>query len=92
MLGSFSIRSENLGMFRGEDNQRKPDILLTSPGRSPVVIECEFRAGANLERETLARLGERVEGEAREVEAAIAVAYPPGLREIPDARIAEAIS
>ena len=92
MLGSFSIRSENLRMFRGDDNRGKPDILLTSPGRSPVVIECELRAGIQVEREALGRLGEGVEGEARNVEAAIAVAYPPGLRETPDALLPDAIS
>ena len=91
LLRSFEVRSENINVFRGSASTKRPDVLLTAPGRSPVAIECEFRAGVNVEREAKARLGQEVEGQVRPVEAAIAVAYPPQIRTVRDAEILNAV-
>ena len=91
MLRSFEVRSENINVFRGGASTKRPDVLLTAPGRSPVVIECEFRAGVRVEREAIERLGQEVEGQVRSVEAAIAVAYPPQIRGVPDEQIIDAV-
>ena len=91
LLRSFEVRSENINVFRGSASRKKPDVLLTAPGKSPVAIECEFRAGVNVEREARERLGHEVEGQIRPVEAAIAVAYPPEIRAVSDAEIPNAV-
>ena len=91
MLRSFEVRSENINVFKAGASAKRPDVLLTAIGRSPVAIECEFRAGVRVEREAKERLGLEVEGQVQSVEAAIAVAYPPQIRKVPDAEIVDAV-
>ncbi len=55
---------------------RRPDILITAPGRSPVVVEAEYEPASTVEAEAKALLGlEVVEGR-RPIEAVIALRYP----------------
>ena len=91
MLQPFEVRSENLQVLTGENQRKKPDILITAPGRSPVTVECEYQTGIRLEREARARLGAGVQGHPRPVEASIALAYPPGIRGTPDEEIRAAL-
>ena len=56
MLRSFEVRSENINVFKAGASAKRPDVLLTAIGRSPVAIECEFRAGVRVEREAKERL------------------------------------
>ena len=41
MLGKGEVRSENTGIITGHSGL-KPDILVTAPDRSPVVVEAEY--------------------------------------------------
>ncbi len=56
MLPRGSVRSENTQAIYGHPGLR-PDILITAPGRAPVVIEAEYMPAASVEAEAKDRLG-----------------------------------
>ena len=72
MLGKATVRSENTQVIEGHAGFH-PDVLVTSPGRSPVVIEAEYDPAQNVENEANARLNLDVIGQNRPIEAAIAL-------------------
>ena len=57
---------------------KRPDLLITAPGRSPVVIEARQLPAANLEEDAAARFGLNAVIGGRELEAVIALATRPG--------------
>ncbi len=75
MLGSSRVISENTRVIAGHPGLR-PDILVTTPGSSPVVVESEYMPAANVETEAKDRLGLEVASSGRAIEAAIALRYP----------------
>ena len=75
MLPRSSVRSENTQAIYGHPGLR-PDILITAPGRAPVVIEAEYMPAAHVEAEAKDRLGLETAADGREIEAAIALRYP----------------
>ncbi len=75
MLGSSDVRSENTQVIIGRPGLR-PDVLITAPGRSPVVIEAEFMPALTAEEDARSRLGLPVSVSSRSIEAAIALRYP----------------
>ena len=75
MLGKATVRSENTQVIEGHAGYH-PDVLVTAPGRSPVVIEAEYDPGQNVEPEARDRLNLKVTGQTRPIEAAIALRYP----------------
>ena len=75
MLPRSQVRSENTQAIYGRPGLQ-PDILITAPGRSPVVIEAEYMPAANVEPEAEDRLGLETEADGRTIEAAIALRYP----------------
>ena len=75
MLPSCRVRSEHTGAIAGHPGFQ-PDILITAEGRSPVVIEAEYKPAAHAEAEARARLGLEVVDAGRPIEAAIALRYP----------------
>ncbi len=77
------MRSENTRAIAGHP-VLQPDILITSPGRSPVVIEAEVMPTANVEQDAKARLGLETTVDGRIIEAAIALRYPASLRRSDD--------
>ncbi len=82
MLPRSDVRSENTQAIYGHPGLR-PDILITAPGRAPVVIEAEYMPAAGVEAEARDRLGlETAAG--REIEAAIALRYPDEVGEAQD--------
>ena len=83
MMPSFSVRSENVRTIAGRPNLQ-PDILITGPGRSPVVLEAEFIPARGVEREARSRLGLEVNEGNRIIEASIALRYPRGARDADD--------
>ena len=84
MLPRSDVRSENiLGPFMDTQGFR-PDILITAPGRSPVVIEAEYMPAASVEAEAKDRLGLETEADGRIIEAAIALRYPDAVGEAQD--------
>ena len=95
MLGKAEVFFESTRVIAGQSGKR-PDILITAPGRSPVVIEAEYDPARNVEQEARERLGMPVESVARSpssrspsygnVEAAIALRYPAGVDDAYDQR------
>ena len=83
MLPSYEVRSENTQQIVGRPGLQ-PDILITAPGRAPVVIEAEFMPAYTAEEEAEDRLGLEVVGTARHIDAAIALRYPDGLEDASD--------
>ena len=75
MLGKATVRSENTQVIEGHAGLQ-PDILVTATGRSPVVIEAEYDPAQHVEPEATARLGLKVTGQARPIEAVVALRYP----------------
>ena len=79
MLPGSVVRSEHTQVIVDYAG-RQPDILVTSPGRSPVVIEAEYMPAPNAEAEARSRLGLEVVDTGRLIESAIALRYPEEMR------------
>ena len=58
MLPGSVVRSEHTQVIVDHPGLQ-PDILITAPGRSPVVLEAEYMPATNAEAEAKARLGVR---------------------------------
>ena len=81
MLPSFSkIEAEKTDVIAKKPGKR-PDISITSQGRSPVVIEAEFDPANNVENEAQERLKSRLKNQSLPVESVIALIYPQELRQ-----------
>ena len=80
MLSRSRVRSENTQAISGRPGLR-PDILVTAPGRSPVVVEAEYMPARTVEPEAKSRLGLEVAANGRTIEAAIALRYPDDVSE-----------
>ncbi len=87
MLHGCEVRSEDTQTIVDHPGQR-PDILITAPDRSPVVIEAEFLPAMTVEAEAKSRLGMNVTMHPRPIEAAIALRYPDGIPEASDLTMA----
>ena len=85
MLGKAEVFFESTRVIAGQSGKR-PDILITSPGRSPVVIEAEYDPARTVEPEARERLGMPVQNAARPIEAAVALRYPAGVDDAYDQR------
>ena len=87
MLPRSSVRSENTQAIAGHPGLR-PDIIITAPGRSPVVVEAEYMPVATVEPEAKERLGLTVAANGRVIEAAVALRYPADVSEAADLQAA----
>ncbi len=87
MLPRSAVRYENTRTLAG-NLRKQPDIFITAPGRSPVIIESEYMPAANVELEAKARLGLEAEEDGRIIEAVIALRYPTAIRDAYDFRAA----
>ena len=83
MLPRSSVRSENTQAISGHPG-RRPDILITAPGRSPVVVEAEYMPADEVEADAKVRLGLELAASGRVIEAAIALRYPEDISEAHD--------
>ena len=87
MLPRSEVRSENTQAIYGHPGLR-PDILITAPGRAPVVIEAEYMPAAGVEAEAKDRLGHKTTAYHRVIEAAIALRYPNEIGDAQDLSVA----
>ena len=85
MMPRCEVRSENTQTFSNHLG-RHADVLITAPGRSPVVVEGEYEPAPEVEKDAFDRLGLAVQGEPRTIEAAIALRYPIAVEEAYDVR------
>ena len=72
MLPGARVRSENTQVIAGYAG-RQPDVLITAPGRSPVVIEAEYLPAFMVRDDAQQRLGLEVVDDPRPIEAVIAL-------------------
>ena len=80
MMPGSEVRSENTQTFPAHPGQHA-DVLITTPGRCPVVVEAEYEPAPEAEQDAAKRLGLSVSGESRSIEAAIALRYPQSVRD-----------
>lgn len=73
------VRSENTETLKG--NARRPDILVTEPNVSPVVVETEVVPAVTVESDALSRLGEQLHSSGRRLLSSLAVRMPLRLRD-----------
>jgi hypothetical protein len=73
------VSSENTGMLKG--STKRPDILITEPNVSPVVIETEVFPAITVESDSIERLGQVIRKTGRTILSSIAVRLPLLLRE-----------
>ncbi len=83
MFSRSSVYYENTRVIVDHPG-RQPDILITSPGRSPVVVEAEYMPAYTVEPEAKERLALDVTVDSRPIEAAIALRYPSEISEVSD--------
>ena len=76
MAGPAEVRPEPKNVFtRG----RRPDLLITAPGRAPIVIEARQAPADHLERDAQARFDLHAIIDGRPLETVIALRYPQSL-------------
>ena len=80
MMPGSRVLSENTQTFPAHRG-RHADVLITAPGRSPVVAEAEYEPAPEAEQDAAHRLGLSVSGESRTIESAIALRYPVSVRD-----------
>ena len=80
MMPGSRVLSENTQTFPAHPG-RHADVLVTTPGRSPVVVEAEYDPAPEAEQDAADRLGLAVAGESRTIESAIALRYPVSVRD-----------
>lgn len=81
------VKSENTSQLTG--NSKRPDILVTEPGVSPVVIENEVMPAVNVEAEALERLGHTMKENGSRILSSIAIRTPFRLRNLAGTALAE---
>ena len=78
MMPTCTVLAENTQTFPDHPG-RHADVLVTATGRSPVTVEAEFEPAPEAEKDARERLGLKVDGEPRTIEASVAVRYPASL-------------
>jgi hypothetical protein len=73
-----TLRSENTRVFREAGLQ--PDILITEPGTSPVVVETEVMPAISVEGDARSRLGQVLRKNGKPILSSVAVRLPVTLR------------
>jgi len=73
------VSSENTGQIKG--SAARPDILVTEPSVSPVVIETEVLPAVTVEAEAVARLGAKIKKTGHTILSSVAVRLPLRLRD-----------
>ena len=78
MLPGSQIRYENTQVVAGHAGHQ-PDILISTPGRSPVVVEAEYLPAYTVEDDAKKRLGLPTTIDGRPIEAVVALRYPEAI-------------
>ena len=73
------VSVESSGVF--ENSLKQPDLLLTSPGGNPVVVETEFVPARSVDQDAMDRLDMRLANQNRVIDTALAVKLPRSLSE-----------
>jgi len=73
------VRSENIDVLKSSG--KRPDILITEPNVSPVIVETEILPAISVELDTMQRLGEHLTPSGRRILSSLAVRLPLKLRD-----------
>jgi len=73
------IKSENVDVLKGSG--KKPDILITEPNVSPVIVETEILPANSVESDAKQRLGEHLFPSGRRILSSLAVRLPVRLKD-----------
>lgn len=73
------VRSENIAILKGSG--KRPDILISEPNVSPVVVETEIMPATTVEADATQRLGEQLIPSGRRILSSLAVRLPARLRD-----------
>jgi hypothetical protein len=73
------VKSENVDVLKGSG--RKPDILITEPNVSPVIVETEILPARSVESDAKQRLGEHLVPSGRRILSSLAVRLPIRLKD-----------
>ena len=74
------VRAENIDVLKGSG--KRPDILVTEPNVSPVIVETEIIPATSVEADAKQRLGEQLMPSMRRILSSIAVRLPARLRDL----------
>ncbi len=73
------VKSENVDVLKGSG--KKPDILITEPNVSPVIVETEMLPATSVELDARQRLGEHLAPSSRLILSSLAIRLPVRLRD-----------
>jgi len=73
------VRSENIDVLKSSG--KRPDILITEPNVSPVILETEILPAISVESDARQRLGEHLTPSGRRILSSLAVRLPVRLRD-----------
>jgi len=73
------VRSENIDVLKSSG--KRPDILITEPNVSPVIVETEILPAITVEADARQRLGEHLSPSGRRILSSLAVRLPVRLRD-----------
>jgi len=73
------VKSENIDVLKGSG--KRPDILITEPHVSPVIVETEILPAISVESDARQRLGEHLSISGRRILSSLAVRLPLRLRD-----------
>ncbi len=73
------VRSENIDVLKSSG--KRPDILITEPNVSPVIVEAEILPAISVESDAKQRLGDHLTPSNRRILSSLAVRLPPRLRD-----------
>ena len=63
-----------------EEAGKQPDILISPPGRQPVIVETEFYPARTVDEDASGRLGQKLHSTGEAIEGALAVVLPRNLK------------
>ena len=80
-----TVRAERTGMIQmqavpGSGAGLRPDILVDTPVRQPVILETEFEPARTVDDDARKRLGAKLHGSGKPVEGVLSVVLPKGLK------------
>jgi hypothetical protein len=73
------VKSENIDVLKGSG--KRPDILITEPNVSPVILETEILPTISVESDARQRLGEHLTPSGRRILSSLAIGLPVRLRD-----------
>ena len=73
------VKSENIDVLKGSG--KRPDVLITEPNVSPVVVETEVLPAPSVESDAKQRLGEKLMPSAQRILSSLAIRLPLRLRD-----------